>query len=64
MSFTRVVIFGATGIVAKGLLECLDATTTVNIGRTMIEVAASGYSEHILLNDDINRLATAAESGY
>jgi len=32
-------------------------TTTVNVGRAMIHVAASGYSKHILLTDDINHLA-------
>jgi uncharacterized protein YbjT (DUF2867 family) len=31
-------------------------TTTVNVGRAMIHVAASGYSKHILLTDDINHL--------
>jgi uncharacterized protein YbjT (DUF2867 family) len=32
-------------------------TTTVNVGRAMIQVAANGYSKHILLTDDINQLA-------
>jgi len=32
-------------------------TTTVNIGRAMIEVAASGYSRQVLFSPDINRLA-------
>lgn len=32
-------------------------TTTVNIGRAMIEVASRGYSRPILLSPDINRLA-------
>jgi uncharacterized protein YbjT (DUF2867 family) len=36
-------------------------TTTVNVGRAMIQVAAGGYSKHILLTDDINRLAGVAE---
>ena len=34
-------------------------TTTVNIGRAMIEVAAMGYPKQILLSPDINRLAAA-----
>jgi len=34
-------------------------TTTTNLGRAMIEVAASGYSKHILLTDDINRLSSS-----
>lgn len=33
-------------------------TTTESLGRAMIEVAASGYSQHILLSDDINRLSS------
>jgi hypothetical protein len=32
-------------------------TTTVNVGRAMIRVAASGYSKQILRSDDINRVA-------
>jgi uncharacterized protein YbjT (DUF2867 family) len=36
-------------------------TTTVNLGPAMIQVAAGGYSNHILLTDDINRLAADAE---
>jgi uncharacterized protein YbjT (DUF2867 family) len=39
-------------------------TTTVNIGRAMIEVAANGYSKPIILTDDINRLAARAESAH
>ena len=35
-------------------------TTTVNVGRAMIEVAVNGYSNHILENADINALASAA----
>ncbi len=112
----NVAIFGATGMVGKGvLLECLDdarvarvllvsrqhidishpklheivhldffdfsatssrsmgirslypllrrvlpqyVTTTVNIGRAMIEVAERGYSKQILFSPDINRLAS------
>jgi uncharacterized protein YbjT (DUF2867 family) len=34
-------------------------TTTVNIGRAMIEVAATGYPKQILFSPDINRLAGA-----
>ena len=34
-------------------------TTTVNIGRAMIEVAATGYSKQIVSSPDINRLAAA-----
>ena len=34
-------------------------TTTVNIGRAMIHVAAEGYPAPILKSDDINRLAGA-----
>jgi hypothetical protein len=32
-------------------------TTTVNVGRAMIEVAANGFASRILENPDINRLA-------
>ena len=32
-------------------------TTTVNIGRAMIQVAVAGYSKPILLSADINQLA-------
>lgn len=35
-------------------------TTTVNVGRAMIRVAASGYSKRVLENPDINRLAATA----
>ena len=34
-------------------------TTTVNIGRAMIEVASTGYPTQILYSPDINRLAAA-----
>ena len=34
-------------------------TTTENVGRAMIQVAASGYSKHVLENPDINVLAAA-----
>ena len=34
-------------------------TTTVNIGRAMIHVAAEGYSKNILYSTDINHLAAA-----
>ncbi len=32
-------------------------TTTENVGRAMIRVAANGYSKHVLENPDINFLA-------
>ena len=32
-------------------------TTTANVGRAMIRVAATGYSKHVLENPDINVLA-------
>ena len=35
-------------------------TTTVNVGRAMIEVAAGGYSRRVLENSDINLLAAKA----
>jgi uncharacterized protein YbjT (DUF2867 family) len=35
-------------------------TTTVNVGRALIQVAASGYSKQVLHSDDINRLANEA----
>ena len=41
------------------LLAPRYVTTTTNLGRAMIEVAASGYPKHILLTDDINRLASS-----
>ncbi len=34
-------------------------TTTVNVGRAMLNVAESGYVKRVLLPDDINRLAAA-----
>jgi uncharacterized protein YbjT (DUF2867 family) len=37
-------------------------TTTVNIGRAMITVAASGYAKRILYPADINQIATATEA--
>ncbi len=37
------------------------ATTTVNVGRAMIEVAAEGYARPIVLTKDINALAELAE---
>jgi hypothetical protein len=33
-------------------------TTTVNIGRAMIHVAATGYSKQVLSSADINQLST------
>ncbi len=38
-------------------------TTTINVGRAMIEAAASGYSKHVLENRDINELAAGAGFG-
>ena len=35
-------------------------TTTENVGRAMIQVAASGYQKHVLENPDINILASTA----
>jgi len=35
-------------------------TTTENVGRAMIHVAASGYQKHVLENPDINALASTA----
>jgi uncharacterized protein YbjT (DUF2867 family) len=35
-------------------------TTTENVGRAMIQVAAGGYAKHVLENPDINALAAAA----
>ncbi len=40
------------------LLAPRYVTTTTNLGRAMIEVGASGYSKHILMTDDINRLSS------
>ena len=37
-------------------------TTTVNMGRAMIQVAATGYKKQILVSADINQLAAAASS--
>ena len=45
------------------LLERLlptHVTTTVNVGRAMIEVAARGHTKLVLENADINSLAVAA----
>jgi hypothetical protein len=36
-------------------------TTTANMGRAMIQVAAAGYSKQILFSPDINRLSAEAE---
>jgi len=47
----NVVVFGATGA---------HVTTTENVGRAMIEVAAGGYSKRVLENRDINALAGGA----
>ena len=51
---------GAFYPVLRALLP-RHVTTTVNVGRAMIQVAASGYTKLILLPDDINRLSAAAE---
>ena len=37
-----------------------QVTTTVNVGRAMVQVAVAGYPRRILGPEDINRLATAA----
>ena len=37
-----------------------QVTTTVNVGRAMVQVAVTGYPRRILGPEDINRLATAA----
>jgi len=37
-------------------------TTTANIGRAMIQVAAIGYSKRILFSADINQLSATAET--
>lgn len=34
-----------------------NATTTSNLGRAMIQVAATGYSKHVLYSADFNTLA-------
>ena len=39
------------------MLAPRHVTTTENLGLAMIEVAANGYSKHILLTEDINRLS-------
>jgi uncharacterized protein YbjT (DUF2867 family) len=39
-------------------------TTTVKVGRAMIQVAANGYSKPILLTDDINQLSAVDESAH
>jgi hypothetical protein len=38
-------------------------TTTANLGRALIEVAAVGYSKPILYSRDMNRLAAARGAG-
>ena len=37
-----------------------QVTTTVNVGRAMVQVAVTGYPRRIHGPEDINRLATAA----
>jgi uncharacterized protein YbjT (DUF2867 family) len=39
-------------------------TTTENVGRAMIEVAAAGYSRRVLENADINFLAAKTDGSY
>ena len=34
-------------------------TTTANVGRAMINVAAHGHTKHVLENPDINSMAVA-----
>jgi hypothetical protein len=41
----------------------LSATTTVNVGRAMIEVAGNGYAKKILGSTEINRLAANSAGG-
>ena len=50
------VVVGPLYPLLKRLLPT-HVTTTENIGRAMIQVAASGYSKHVLENPDINLLA-------
>jgi hypothetical protein len=35
-----------------------NSTTTSNLGRAMIQVAAAGYSKQVLYSSDFNTLAT------
>jgi hypothetical protein len=37
-------------------------TTTANLGRALIEVAAAGYPEKVLYSQDMNRLAASGTS--
>jgi uncharacterized protein YbjT (DUF2867 family) len=57
-------IYGAGTMVYPLLRRLLPRyfTTTANVGRAMIQVAAAGYPKHILSSDDINQLAAEAES--
>jgi hypothetical protein len=50
------VVIGPLYPLLKRLLPA-HVTTTENIGRAMIQVAASGYSKRVLENPDINLLA-------
>jgi uncharacterized protein YbjT (DUF2867 family) len=56
------VLYGAVGpfYPLLRLLLPRHVTTTANLGRAMIEVAANGYSKPILSSDDINQVAVAA----
>ncbi len=38
-----------------------QVTTTVNVGRAMVQVAVAGYPRRILDPEDINRLATGSQ---
>jgi uncharacterized protein YbjT (DUF2867 family) len=53
-------VFGPLVPLLKRLLPT-HVTTTVNMGRAMIQVAASGYAKRVLENPDINELAGARE---
>ncbi|MGH7498217.1 MAG: hypothetical protein ACREL3_05130 [Gemmatimonadales bacterium] len=59
----KVAIFGATGMVASaGMSEGAPlfpgyVTTTANVGRALIQLAAQGYPQRIIYRADINRLA-------
>lgn len=52
-------VLGPAFPILKRLLPS-HVTTTENVGRAMIQVAASGYSKRVLENPDINALAGGA----
>ena len=56
----RVILFGATGMVWRRPFP-RQVTTTVNVGRAMVQVAVAGYPRRILDPEDINRLATGSQ---